>query len=117
MNTTTIEHPQERAGSGRAQRRIGRLACAVLALMATSAGLGALAQRESGFWGTKPAAPVVYENGGFGSGGINPSRPTSQCPSTYPGTRVVLLASRFPTSPCASPAVLVSDRVSARPAL
>jgi hypothetical protein len=115
MNTTMIEQ-QQGPGADRAQRRIGRLAGAALALVAISGGLGgALAQHE--FPGSKPAVTVVHENGGFGAGAVNPAGPTSQCAPSYPGTRVVLLEARFSTSPCTNPPMLVGDRVSARSAL
>jgi hypothetical protein len=116
MNTTTIDRQQEGAVSGRDQRRAGPLACAVLALMATSAGLGAIAQRESGFARPRQTVNVVPDNRGSDGRGINHSR-TSQCTPSYPGTRVMLLESLFPTSPCSNPPVLVSDRVSAHSSL
>jgi hypothetical protein len=116
MNTTMIEHRQDGAERARPQWRIRHLACLALALMAISAGLGALAQRVSTTFGPTPAVTVVPDNGGFGRG-VDLSRPPSQCPPTRSGMRVELVEFRFPTSPCTNPPVLVNDRASARSAL
>jgi hypothetical protein len=77
-------------------------------LIATSAGVGALAQRVSTAIDATPAVTVVPEIGAFGIQGIDHSGTTAQCLPTR--SRVVLLEFRFRTSPCTNPPVLVSDR-------
>lgn len=113
MNTTTIEHHQAGAASGRPQWRIRHLACVAVALMVTSAGAGALAQHVSAVIGKKPAVIVVHEHGGVDDGGDDHFGPTSQCPSTASGPRIVLVTLRSPSIQCTKPPVLVSARVSA----
>jgi hypothetical protein len=118
MNTTTVEHQQDGTRSRKCQWRIRSLACVGVALVATSAGLGALVQRESAFLGKKPAGTVVHENGGFGIGGIELARPPLQCTSTDSGPRLVTVAFGCPTARCSTILpVLDSDRVSVRSSL
>jgi hypothetical protein len=105
MKMTTNDHGVE-DGSGRSQQRTRRLACISLALF-TSAGLGALVGNASASTATKPPAAVVPANAGSGT---QLSGPDSQCTSTQPPTRIVLLAYQDSNADCTKPPMLVSAR-------
>jgi hypothetical protein len=96
MDATTIEHQQPPARN--VGRRVGYLACAVLALILTSASLGALVQH-------------AFINNRHAPALIKPARAPhdaqlERCGSTQPDTRIVTLPYRYPNSPCPSRVVL-----------
>jgi len=88
-----------------AHSRARRLACGALTLVATSAGLGALAQRELTLVGRKQPVVVVNQRGGVGNETVKP--PVPACDANEAGTsRDVLVGIQLPTRPCPSPVVL-----------
>ena len=87
----------------RTGHRVGtRFALGAALLVVTSAGMGAVAQREGMFTGKRPE--IVREHGGVGRTDITP--PTRRCVPHDSGARVVLVAAPTPASRCADPTVL-----------
>ena len=104
MNLATIEHHRPGAASGTPGRHIRGLACAALALMTASAGLGAFAEHEATILRARPAGEVVRESR-FTDRGTR-VQPAVPCTPGAEGTRVETMQYRFPTSRCPAPAVL-----------
>ena len=109
MSTTTIDHQHDGAGAGEATRRT-RLACAALAIVATSAGLGAVAQRDLGSAG-KARTVTVVEVPAAVRGQIGLANGRTNCVHRASNTRVVTVAAHYPSGPCSSRSTLDSDRV------
>ena len=104
MSETMIDHQPWISPSGRARRSINHFGCLVIALIVTSAGAGALAQRT--FIHTKNAPGIVnlvpaHPNPRLGNYPVHPDQRSVSCASTQP-TKVVTVEYRFPSRQCAT---------------
>ncbi len=110
MTTAAAHNHHDGAGSGRAPRRTRRLLCAALAIVAASAGLGAVAQSAFGSVGSPHKLTVVLEPAHV-RGDIEVVHGSSECMHTAAYTHVVTVASHYPSSPCSSRTALETNRV------
>jgi hypothetical protein len=103
MNDKIIAQPRREPANHRATRHVGRLACVGIAVMLTSAGLGALAQRtflDTGEGsGTVKSVPT-HQNAEFVHGRLNAHEPIVPCSSTPP-TKVITVRYQVGTVQCA----------------